>query len=167
MTKEKSILTDIDSQLKDLDEDREIFSKKKRKVVRNIVKALQSIVNINKHIESVRWSQYTPYFNDGEECTFQILYLEYKLSGVELGIGSKWLDDDGYSTIHGIERILCENKDILNFEELERIEYICRDMHIIHCKLDAISDALLNEFGDHAQITISKKDITVTTYDHD
>jgi hypothetical protein len=48
----------------------------KNNSVKNVVKNkfLLSIKNIfrNKNISKISWSQYTPYFNDGEECVFTV-----------------------------------------------------------------------------------------------
>ncbi len=37
-----------------------------------VVAVLQPIFDANPTLEAVRWTQYTPYFNDGEPCVFGV-----------------------------------------------------------------------------------------------
>lgn len=40
-----------------------------------------SVFEALPELEFITWTQYSPYFNDGDECTFSVHDLEYKLKG--------------------------------------------------------------------------------------
>jgi hypothetical protein len=104
---------------------------------------------------SFKWHQYTPYFNDGDMCTFRVnpnslipdftdesaedYDYEYEKKDSELVIvNGKWMSKP---------RKVSEEKALNNeaFDELYEI-------------IDGIDDAtMLAVYGDHAEITISKK----------
>jgi hypothetical protein len=50
----------------------------------------------NPKITAVRWRQYTPYFNDGDPCTFGVGEFTYKIDG-KLDDGGDY-EDGFYST---------------------------------------------------------------------
>jgi hypothetical protein len=100
---------------------------------------LRPLFESNPVVESISWTQYTPYFNDGDECTFGV--------NMELDINEKSIydyDDDGYESMKSIQK---QFRTVL--EELPDQFY-------------------LDLFGDHAQITIyADGRIVVDEYDHD
>ena len=92
-----------------------------------------------KHIETISWTQYTPYWNDGESCEFS--------ANVD------------YLTINGEEEYEYEEKDKEDSKILNQIKTILND----------IPEEFLEElFGDHVEVTIRKDGtIKVTKYEHD
>lgn len=107
-------------------------------------------------VDAVRWSQYTPYFNDGEPCVFGANDPDFRLT--EAGrlaarlTSSHRSDDDGFYD-----------------------SYILKELPIKKA-LDAFSacvthgnhDALLSEtFGDHAVVTATKEKFVVDNYEHE
>lgn len=124
----------------------DIFAAKKRELVEELRKQFPALFaelfSKSKYIESIGWRQYTPYFNDGEECVFRVY--------------TSWLDvneEDFY------------NRDkIEGWDESE--EAIIKEIKTL---LGNIPEDFLKElFGDHAQITIKKSgEIVVTEYDHE
>ncbi len=109
-----------------------------------------------KGVKAIRWTQYTPYFNDGEPCEFDVSELEVKLS-------KKWRNEDDDDDDHFQDswtlkyyadregRKLPEGLlDALNKWESAHFEAVAR-----------------KNFGDHAQITTSGDGFEVEFYDHD
>jgi hypothetical protein len=124
----------------------DIFAAKKRELVEELRKQFPQLFvelfNKSKCIESVSWTQYTPYFNDGEECVFSV--------------HTDWLnvnDEDYY-----------DRDEIEGWDESE--EAIIKEIKTV---LGNIPEDFFRElFGDHAQITLKKNgEIVVTEYDHE
>lgn len=89
-------------------------------------------------MESFSWKQYTPYFNDGEPCTFEV-YADYpKINELE-----EW---DTKRDAPELVPAFKEVKEFLqNFDE--------EDMKAA--------------FDDHAKIIVTKNKIEIMEYDHD
>ena len=91
----------------------------------------------HQNLKEVRWTQYTPYFNDGEECTFRSNHEWADIIGVdgELDYSSK-----EYKEIkENIREFLSQFDDEL----------------------------LRNLFGDHVEIVVTKEGISVEEYEHE
>lgn len=122
------------------------FEAKKNELVNQLreefPKILQPLFEKSKLINSIGWTQYTPYFNDGDECTFSVHEVnqingesEYDVIWTRKEIG------DYHSRI--------PNPDF-NQEEYEIYESFC-DI------LSEIPDETYRDlFGDHAEITIHR-----------
>lgn len=96
-----------------------------------------AIFKENPHLESVSWTQYTPYFNDGDTCEFTV---------------HSWLttvDEDG-------------NEE----EDLESESGALQNLANVLDNSD-LSSAFLQAFGDHARVTLTREGISVEEYDHD
>lgn len=93
----------------------------------------------NKHqnLKEVRWTQYTPYFNDGEECTFRSNH--------------EWAD------IEGVDGELDYNS-----KEYKEIKENIREFL---SQFD--DELLRNLFGDHVEIIVTKEGISVEEYEHE
>jgi hypothetical protein len=108
------------------------------------MKELNSVFEKDENLESFSFSQYTPYFNDGDYCTFSFMGLhEFKLLNEE-----EPADEWKYSTRGDKEKELVESLDSL--------------MNTIP------SDILLGLFGDHVEVTINRDGtIEKDQMDHD
>lgn len=89
------------------------------------------------------WTQYTPYFNDGDPCVFNYNDM-YVCTDPETADGSVYDWEDMYSL---------KNK----YPELAEFEKV----------LSSSEDILLAMFGDHVQVTVTPAGIDVDEYDHD
>lgn len=95
-------------------------------------------------LEGIRWTQYTPHFNDGDACTFSC-HIE--------GCDVKWASAHPSSSSSSSVPKTLAKKAILEFsEQFEHEDY-------------------LSMFGDHAQITVARDGngvmIDSEDYDHD
>lgn len=99
-------------------------------------------------INSFRWNQYTPYFNDGDTCEFSANKDEYSIR-----VNGR-CDDYEDEANEG--------------EELEDSEYE-QAKDLISGFLSSFDDTLLKGiFGDHAEITVNRNGtVSVDEYSHD
>lgn len=132
----------------------------------------------NGKITSLGWTQYTPYFNDGDECIFSVnTDLDYgiKVNNEDLDsseffknntyVLSRYLRKDG-SYEEWIKRY---PKDTLNTETMKEELYLYNILLEFQDILESIDDEFFKDlFGDHVEVTIFA-DGTVSTeeYDHD
>lgn len=119
-------------------------------------------------VEAVRWNQYTPYFNDGEPCEFNVYDAYVKIAGDEEEAGDY---ADGYRNSY-------ELWDFENGWGSAKVFHNIAgaDGKAIHAALEAFEkelqgerhDVVLNEkFGDPAQVTATKAGFDVEFYEHD
>lgn len=113
----------------------------------------------SKIVKSFGWNQYTPYFNDGEECVFGVnadyIYINGRYEEDFNG------EDDFFNETHGWG----QNKVGNPFYIKEEAEVFQQIKEI----LKSIPDEFYrNLFGDHVTVTV-KSDGTIETeeYDHD
>lgn len=117
-----------------------------------VVAKLQPIFEANPTLESVRWKQYTPYFNDGEPCVFRVREAgchfedtEEEAGDSENGYLSSW---EFYDDKENPQKAVCEEVDEA---------------------ISSFDDAfMLRAFDDHVEVTISRDGtVTVDEYSHD
>lgn len=135
---------------------------------------------------SIRWDQYTPYFNDGDVCEFDVGdpgFLPVEFS--EMGEDEYEDRYDGYlefynvkieggeETRYEVERSTSwpygsSYKSIPTGRTFERHPAYLH-MEALRTAMNAghFEELLYDRFGDHAQITITPEKITKEFYDHD
>ena len=134
-------------------------------------------------VYAVRWEQYTPYFNDGDTCTFSV--------GVPCFFSMKDFEDDikdDYEYISWarpsdyVYRSAADKNNkywetyqeqLDKYEALEkelgpRLEEIQKGVKQFSNLFNKINDdSMLAMFGDHVQITVTSKGIDIDEYEHD
>jgi hypothetical protein len=125
------------------------------------------------------WRQYTPYFNDGEECVFSAHGLWVRTvddpaanDDDDYDTEERYEVDYGHPTLGELHRAwvgVHPNREYVvtgytgpDQARLERC--LALDKAIDSGEFD---DVLLEAFGDHADIAITRSGITVDHYDHD
>jgi hypothetical protein len=108
-------------------------------------------------VKALGWTQYTPYFNDGDTCTFSVHDIYgapiddvEKLSGLEYGFLEE-VDDDG-----GQGDMTFSSYDHQGIKELEKA---------LHSS--AGEEVLKVIFGDHVKIIVTRAGIEAEEYTHD
>lgn len=109
-------------------------------------------------LQSFSWTQYTPYFNDGDVCEFGVNFA-YGLKSLIIG-GKQYGDDDGEDE---------------NGNEIPHAEYGSEDWKSKKPIEQAVIDFLkqIDEefykdlFGDHAVVTVKADGVTTEEYEHD
>lgn len=125
-------------------------------------------------VEAIRWSQYTPYFNDGEPCEFSVD--EYSIGIKFFGLDENdstyrndgfITDDDVYSYPDGFKANLPDHgrvyKTEINGVDISGIDKLLEivpigDHHMVF---------LRESFGDHAEVTATREGFHVEYYEHD
>jgi len=104
-------------------------------------------------LEAVAWSQYTPYFNDGEECTFSIDEVYFIRNGyAEHGLPSRLWELEEYT--YGDKEDHKTEYDVVDIfrSSVDPLGPICQDFkNIIH----ANEDLFLELFGDHTTVVLT------------
>lgn len=143
----------IDALQAEINEFREEFKKKGQKLLN---KTFKDVFNRVPNLMAVKWTQYTPYFNDGEECTFRIGDVYFKLEDSKEDSGDY---EDGFESTWSLDR-RTENKvkkeDIEAMSELEEL-----------IGAEAMEDVLRALFDDHVEVTYTDGEFTADEYDHE
>ncbi len=127
----------------------------KQRPISELEPLLSAVVN-HPDVKALRWTQYTPYFNDGEPCEF--------------GLGEITVLPAGLSPLEEYEGGIGENED--NFVDHYYDEFPQSALTAFKSLVEAFhsyqfNDALLELFGDHATVTIwPGKTIEVEFYEH-
>jgi len=123
-------------------------------------------------IVSCGWTQYTPYWNDGDTCTFSA-NTEYPIVTFKAKDGKIIRYDENNGTLYQADSAVVE--DDIEFSEDEELEMEPYDNEISkHSK--AVSkflsvfdeDDLETMFGDHVEVTVKRDGTADTeTYEHE
>lgn len=118
-------------------------------------------------LESFGWTQYTPYFNDGDTCTFNVNTDYLKING-DYAEDSNWFSEKNV-TVNGTwnretrtyeGRVLEDNPDY-NQKLVEACNSISNFLTIFD------NDFFYRRFGDHCEINITKNGFEVEDYEHE
>lgn len=129
----------------------------------------------NPGITALKWSQYTPYFNDGAECIFRVNDVVFtNASPDELEYVSTWGDYEGEDetvwVAQGIKYAL--NSNYLK-EEADKIR-AAGGFDIDSCELISkmipsyeMEDIMKEMFGDHVAVVATREGFDVNDHEHD
>ncbi|QNK01721.1 hypothetical protein [Dyella telluris] len=114
---------------------------------------LQGFLADHPEVKALCWTQYVPYFNDGEECVFSVNGLNYSVVDERENhhYGEGWLEVTSYRQC---EEVSADTHLALN--ELENL-----------LTSGPMEDTLQAIFGSHAKITVTSAGVEVEEYDHD
>lgn len=102
-------------------------------------------------IEKIGWTQYTPYFNDGEPCVFNVYDIYFKLF-----IDTNEDEDEDDNDLHNW-RDASWGDDSKNYPLLKQLADL----------LSSSDDVLLMLFGDHCKIIATRAGLDVEEYEHE
>jgi hypothetical protein len=171
------------------------FEEKKRAMLAEIQKEFpvmfKDLFSQAPNLKSFGWTQYTPYFNDGDTCEFSV-HLSYPYIN---GENDDDYDDDNESSIsikvHEYKKLETDEDVRINDEVAEKAGYswykgksigdegLCynpkydadaaRVVSEINSVLNDIPEEFFKDmFGDHVKVTLhSNGEIEVEEYDHD
>lgn len=127
-----------------LDEERKEQLARGKKVIRE---CFAEFFAAHEIVTAIRWTQYTPYFNDGDTCTFRVGEVYILIEGKQSE------EEDGYLSSWKIRK---------EFPDLSR------DINEISGVLESMSDVMLGLFDDHKQVTVPRVgDAMTEEYNHD
>lgn len=136
-----------------------------RKTMRELGKsvfaaAATTVFENNPNLQSFGWRQYTPYFNDGDTCTFNVYNDELTVNGEEdLGMWDheQWSDPEYKWKPDYAE---------YGFESIEEIQKVAKDLHELMSSFEEEDYELM--FGDHCTVTVNRDgSVDIEEYDHD
>lgn len=118
------------------------------------------------------WRQYTPYFNDGDPCVFSANGVWVRTTDSRPGESTDSLEVE-WGSNHGLGRrekhwdAGRRRWELRGYEGPDEARYD-RCMALAKA-VDSgeFDDVLLDAFGDHSEITITRTGIRVETYEHD
>jgi hypothetical protein len=138
-------LTNLSAQLTEIQE-------RTRREAQEVLKpGLKEFMDSHLDVEAIRWTQYTPYFNDGETCTFGVHDLEAKFVGGDEEAGDR---EDGFEYLWSRTPDGVDNKT-------------WADLHALNKALSNSDDALQATFGDHVRVIVTKDGVDTEEYEHD
>ena len=147
-----------------------------QKPIEDFQPILQAVLN-DSTITEFGWQQYTPYFNDGDPCTFSAygtwvrttsdpedadpndLDVDYNHATLGQMDGGEWVADPGNSGRRKKVGDTYEGPDKARFDRVKALSRAIDSGEYL--------DVLLDAFGDHARITVRRDGIEVEFYEHD
>lgn len=111
-------------------------------------------------LKSITWAQYTPYFNDGDTCTFSVREFDFGLADDAPEDWKEAMGEYADSDYHYGESIYtARHTSIPKLKELAvDVTQLGRDMP---------DDLLQYIFGDHCQVVVTRDGMEVLEYEHD
>jgi hypothetical protein len=118
---------------------------------------IKLLFEIYPQLKNIRWTQYTPYFNDGDTCTFS--------SDVCDCILNLPREDDYDSTEEYEEEYEKYKKEPWDYKTEEITDEI--QNNIVDFLKEFDDEDYETMFGDHAEVFVTKDGIEVENYCHD
>ncbi len=119
--------------------------------------ALKGLFAEFPNIEAIRWTQYAPYFNDGDPCVFRVHDADYKLVSPDKSESSSGNAEDADEYGDWIEAYR-PSKD-----KAPEHNAVCGFSRA----LQEIGSSMEDVFGTDKQIICTRESIRVESYDHD
>lgn len=127
----------------------------------------------NPAIRSFGWNQYTPYWNDGNTCTFNA-NTEYPFFTFTAKDGRGLQYDENMGELTELGTAVKDEEADVEYSPDETIDYTPYEKEINkHSKAvtnflgEFSEDDLQTMFGDHQQITVTPKKVKIEDYEHD
>jgi hypothetical protein len=169
------LINDIQKQIKEMDEQRQKLTEQLRPRFKEVFTPF--LEKYQGKIGYIYWVQYTPYFNDGDECVFST----HEFCATTAQNEEELEEEDEYpyegtfplyySTYQSetIEDADIEQKTIKVFGSREAVIECGRDFEELAKTFQMIPDDMLKDvLGDHVSIKISlKHGVEVDEYHHD
>lgn len=106
-------------------------------------------------LKQFEWTQYTPFFNDGDSCEFSVHDLSYRLGKDWNEEDEEWEDDyEGHYIAWGSQGELTNDQ----WELLKGLDKAFKGLP---------EDTMQDLFGDHVKVIVTREGVSVEEYDHD
>jgi hypothetical protein len=164
MPRELQLTDSLKKKLETILETQRVYKETVKRNARAIVLEMaMDIMAAHPEITSIRWSQYTPYFMDGDVCKFGIYESQFSFSKSFLNSVEEFGYDDS----------ICEMFDgfyTFSYKQNmpEFLAVLAQKLRDFDKVLGKLSEVMEETFGDHAQVTIlANGNILVEHYEHD
>jgi hypothetical protein len=115
---------------------------------------------LNPMVNAIVWTQYTPYFNDGDTCEFSVGCATFTNSD---GSDIRWGEYNGDE-----EGVWCYGADCYNEETPpEGFDSDLCDSFDSMIQSAEMQDVMKAMFGDHVQVIATREGFDVNDHDHD
>lgn len=139
---------------------KELKEQMKKEAQSFFAQEVKGLFDNNPELESFAWVQYTPYFNDGEACVFSARTDEPYVNSVDWWgntLDGDDISDELYTYTGNYNRVWTEKGQrwqVLN----DKVKSFIQNFD---------NEDLLDMFGDHCQVIVSREGIEITEYNHD
>lgn len=146
-------MQEIEAKIKAIVEEFNRFYKEFQEKAQGALKeAFKAFFDANPTVKSIRWTQYTPYFNDGDECIFGRNEFFYSLTDSPEGDADEEEDGDWkYPSPYNRERTP-EDEAVSAFEGL---------------MAQIPNEVWEQTFGDHCQVIARREGFDTEEYEHE
>lgn len=134
---------------------------------------LQQFITDNPQVAKVFWTQYTPYFNDGDTCEFRLNDIQFLFTGEEVDEDDEGHYSFGNAIRDGVRGYRYDHRGG-KFEPgswLPTLEVCSVETQAaceaLQTELNGLEDALKTLFGDHVKVIVTADGVEVEEYDHD
>lgn len=127
----------------------------------------KTIFEDHPKVESFGWSQYTPYFNDGDTCTFSANTDWIYINGNPVD-ESDWVNETkitNYGTWNREKKEYEGRTEVANLDYDPELSKATEEIKEFLSNFE--NDFFMSQFGDHAEITITANGVSVDEYEHD
>jgi hypothetical protein len=127
----------------------------------------KSIFEEYPKVKSFGWNQYTPYFNDGDTCTFSA-NTDYIYINEESVDESEWVSETkitNYGTWNRDKKVYEGRTEVpnLNYDA----DLVKASDEIVEFLRNFDNEFFISQFGDHAEVTVTENGVQVDEYEHD
>lgn len=148
--------------------------------------AFKEFFESNPEAKAIVWTQYTPWFNDGDACTFSVHEMELKLHELPDGIDEDEAElitetDYGYGDGCAANSLgslddTAENRKWLKERKSEENHLrpltesekkLCVDFDELYSSCNEIDEVMRMTFGDHVKVVATKDGFDIDEYEHD
>lgn len=149
---------DIKELVKEMEAFRKEYQKKGQSVLK---KAFKTFFNEHPDIKTITWAQYTPYFNDGDECIFSLkdAYCS-KMKLTEADISDPY-DLDGYEEDESDE-VRLQGNGGYKYDSKQR-----RAVEKFMEQMSQLDDIFKELFDDHVWVIATEDGFEVHEYEHE
>ena len=127
----------------------------------------QHIFSKYEQLESFGWTQYTPYFNDGEACLF-FANTDYLIINGDYAEDSDWFSKENIINWGQWNRELKTHEGRVEESNNNYNEVLVNAYNeIVEFLSNFDNDYYLTKFGDHAEVIVTKNSVDISDYDHD
>lgn len=174
-------MSELKNKFDELVEQQRELAKKFQETAQSLFKeTTKEFFDNNPAVKAVVWTQYTPFFNDGEVCVFRVNdptftnaegedlnevspYGEYEGDNEKVWAIEAWslknLYDESRDWLEGTRQAIKESGSVINIE-------LCNQFEKMITSID-FEDVMRAMFGDHVKVIATKDGFDVEEYDHD
>lgn len=166
-----ALQTEFDKLINDQAELKRQFQERAQALFKNITK---EFFEKNPGITAIVWTQYTPYFNDGDTCEFRVNDCTFTNAPDPEHVHWEEYegDEEDVWTATNIKYVLESDRDW--YKETADLIRKHGGVNVASCELmskaicsNEMEDVMLAMFGDHVKVIATREGFDVEDYDHD